>query len=129
ISILLVKFFLGKVKRETTSFEYKKEFKWYSIYGTVSGIIILPFLFRTFSTYASQIEVTNVWKGLFHATVTWVIPIIIAVIAAKIINKVMVRITNTNGRLIREINEGLHDGDFPESNEKQRIVKLLKKGT
>lgn len=126
ISILIVKFFMNTIKSRTTSFEDEKEFKWYSIYGTICGFIILYFLIN--NPYASQMQVTDVWEGFKWVAVAMIIPIVISVLSAKLINKVMIRITNTNGRLIKEIKAGRRDGDFPSLGEKDRVLKLLEKG-
>ncbi|MEK5645603.1 MULTISPECIES: hypothetical protein [Paenibacillus] len=128
ISILVVKFFMNKIKRQSNSFANEKTFKWYSIYGTICGYIILFLLLNLTNTYASQMMVTHVWDSFLYLAVLFVIPIVFAVISAKLINKVMIHMTNTNRRLIEEIETGRYDGEFQSNRNKTRVLKLLKKG-
>lgn len=127
ISILVVKFFMNKIKRQSNSFANEKTFKWYSIYGTICGYIILFLLLNLTNTYASQMMVTHVWDSFLYLAVLFVIPIVFAVISAKLINKVMIHMTNTNRRLIEEIETGRYDGEFQSNRNKTRVLKLLKK--
>jgi hypothetical protein len=46
-----------------------------------------------------------------------------------LINKVVVRITNTNGRLTEEIEVGKYDGEILSQRDKARMLNLLKKGS
>ncbi|PKQ89433.1 hypothetical protein CXK86_20525 [Paenibacillus sp. BGI2013] len=129
ISILVVKLFTNKIKRQSNPFDYEKKFKWHSMYGTVCGFIILFLLLNLTNTYASQMLVSDVWDGFIHLAISFIIPIVFAVISAKLINKVMVRITNTNGRLIEEIEAGKYDREILSQRDKARMLKLLKKGS
>ncbi|UOK61641.1 hypothetical protein MT997_24655 [Paenibacillus sp. OVF10] len=97
------------------------------MYGTVCGFIILFLLLNLTNTYASQMLVSDVWDGFIHLAISLIIPIVFAVISAKLINKVMVRITNTNGRLIEEIEAGKYDREILSQRDKARMLKLLKK--
>ena len=58
---------------------------------------------------------------------------IAAAIAAKIINRVMVKLTGTNQQLLEEIAEGEHWDEFPEDYMEEKavnkIIKKLKKGS
>lgn len=128
LSTLIVMFFMNKVKRQTYSYNDEINFKWYSIYGTVSGYVILFLLVNLTNTYASQILVSDVWDAVKHLAVLFIIPIVFALIFAKSINKIMMRITNTNGGLIQEIEAGRHDEEFVGNDNKTRVLKLLKKG-
>lgn len=129
ISILVVKLLTNKIKRQPISFDDEKNFKWHSMYGTVCGFIILFLLLNLTNTYASQVLVSDVWDALIHLAITFIIPIVFAIISAKLINKVMVRVTNTNGRLIEEIEAGKYDGGILSQKDKARMLKLLKKGS
>ncbi|GAB3790497.1 hypothetical protein [Virgibacillus kimchii] len=129
LSILIVMIFMNLIKgKPSGTFHHQKEFKWYSIYGTITGFVLL-FLIINFNPYTSEMQVTNVWEGFLWVGLEMLIPIAIAVTAAKLINIVMVRITNTNGMLIEEIKTtGKHAGMFSSEEEKNRVLKQLKKG-
>lgn len=129
ISILIMKFFMNKIKRNSDySFEEAVKFKWYSIYGTVSGFIILYLLINSVGTYADQIQVSNLWEAIKWFLVALIIPVVIAVLSAKLINKVMLRITNTNRNLIADIQSGRYDSGFANKEDKSDVLKLLTKG-
>lgn len=128
ISILIVKFFMNIKKGKPDSFDDERKFKWYSIYGTVCGFVILFLLANLNSTLADQMEISNVWDGFKWAFAVIIIPVVIAVISAKLLNKVMIRITNTNGKLIEAIQSGRYDAEFSNMDDKNRVLKLLEKG-
>lgn len=128
ISTLIMKFFMNKILSQSYASKGEISFKWYSLYGTVIGYIILFLLINLTNTYASQMLVSNIWDAIKYLAVLIIIPIIFAVISAKTINKVMIRITNTNRSLIEEILAGRYDAIFLNHGNKTRVLKLLKKG-
>lgn len=129
VSILIVRFLMNRVKRPTVSFKSESVFKWHTLYGMTCGGILLFFLIKQVPAYADRISVSNVGEALIHMTVLFLIPIVIAVLCTKLINKIMIRITNTNVRLIREIETGKHNGAFSDLKKKAKVLKLLKKGS
>ncbi|SEO45073.1 hypothetical protein SAMN04488134_107176 [Amphibacillus marinus] len=127
ISILIVKFFVNIKKDKTNAIQGDRTFKWYSIYGTICGFIILMPLIDLLRTYTAEMLVTNVWEG-FQMLGILFMPIIIAIVFARLINYVLIQITNTNGYLIEQIKAGHYHSDLPNDEVKSKVIKLLETG-
>lgn len=129
VSIFMVKIFLDWTNKKSADYvANRSEFKWYSMYGTVIGLVIFVLLSQGMTSYTSDMQVHTLWEGFQWAGMVLIIPAALAILAALLMNRIMIRLTNTNGRLIEKIAAGQYDERFKDEENKQRVLNLLEKG-
>lgn len=128
ISILIVNFFMNRTKKEHDNLGDERTFKWYSIYGIICGIFILSLLKDLSMIDVFQLSFSNSLVEYLYTVTIFFAPMVIAILSTMVINRVMLRITNTNAKLIERIENGNFSMDIPDERTKGELLKLLKKG-
>lgn len=128
ISVLLIQLFLNISGKKATPVEYRKEFTWYSMYSLIIGLLIFSTLSTWMSTSFASVTVDSLVGGTLWTVAVFLIPFVGAIAVAIILNRVMTRITNTNSRLILEIEQGEHEQYFKDYDTKDNVIKALRRG-
>ena len=128
ISVLLMKLFMNMGGKQATPVEHRLEFTWYSIYGIVIGLLAFFTLSTGLNTFVASVAVDTLGGGFLWTSIALFVPAGVAIAFAIILNRVMIRITNTNSRLILEIEQGQHEHYFKDFDSKEHVIKALRKG-
>lgn len=103
----------------------EKNFKWYSVYGIVLGYLFLQYIGMNLITYISQKYMDD---NAIFTLISTIVVLTIAILLVILINKFMIRITNTNKEVLHDIDQGMYDSKIKNTEDKNEIIEILGKG-
>ncbi|WP_068676034.1 hypothetical protein [Oceanobacillus sp. Castelsardo] len=138
LSILVIKGFLrlkGFISRSPSNgaeamkanrmLGQEKSFKWYSVYGIVLGYFFLQYIGMRLITYISQKYMDDY---VVLPLISTIVVLAITFFLVILINKFMIKITNTNKEVLHDIEQGMYDSKFKSAKDKDEIIEILGKG-
>lgn len=100
---------LMKPEEAQALFEKQSRFFWSKLYGLAFGYLVWAGLVLSADSITRQLG-----SGFFASLFVLIVPLLLANLIARVLNKVMIRKTGTNKELVAEFKAGLHNHEIPE---------------